>query len=146
MSNLIVIICDNCHFKRAMSWKLEIPLLVCASHRIQPAVKEILAEEEVTIMQVHKLTTKLRTRPMSDKLWNPTLLRPKICNVTKWSSAFEMLPLYTKLHDFVINLDEEDIDALLQNPAAKCRVDNLVKKLAELILSQKPTAWRCYHL
>lgn len=132
VSNVVALIADNCNVNRSISTKMGVPLIGCASHRFQLAVKEILKEDEGVITQVKQLMTKLRTPLISAKLRRETHLKPKLKNDTRWSSTFLMLLRHAELREHVLRLDDMEIDALLLSPASERKVDNLIRKLREL--------------
>ncbi|KAH9142373.1 hypothetical protein AeRB84_013546 [Aphanomyces euteiches] len=68
LSNIVVLICDNCSTNRALSRLLGIQLVGCASHRFNLFVGDILREKEEIVNLVNDLMRKLKTIILSAKL------------------------------------------------------------------------------
>lgn len=84
-SNVLCLIVDNCSTNKAIADRSSVPLIVCASHRYNLAVKDLLLGEEDVILKVHALMSKLKTLLLSAKLRSLTDLRAKTRNATRWS-------------------------------------------------------------
>eukprot|EP00171_Calliarthron_tuberculosum_P002604 IDg2604t1 len=87
----------------------------CASHRFNLAVQDILSSYEDVLSLVHNLMLKLRNLIAAAKLRNLTHLRPKMRNVTWWSSSYEMLRRYQRLREFLPMLHLDSVDELTPN-------------------------------
>ena len=70
--------------------------------------------------------SKLKTLLVSLVLRSLTPLRPKIANVTRWSSTFDMLERYFELEPFFEDLleDEPDMVEYMLTPQQKQSVGN----------------------
>jgi hypothetical protein len=94
------VIADNCSTNQSIASKMGIPLIGCASHRLNLALKKYLESYEPLLGKVDKLMSALSTKKIGGLLRKKTDLRPVKRNVTRWSSTFEMLQRYLRLKDF----------------------------------------------
>lgn len=123
------------------------PLLGCASHCFQVAVKDIIAADDFSVLQVQKLKKKLRTSLISVKLRRLKPLRPKVRNETRWSSTFEMSVRRKQFYKHVMRLIDGVINSLILNPAVERRVDNPVMQIGNPYeVTKKASTCRCYLL
>ncbi|OWY91017.1 LOW QUALITY PROTEIN: hypothetical protein PHMEG_00040574 [Phytophthora megakarya] len=101
--------------------KLGIPLIDCASHRFNLAVKKFLTDYEPLLQQVNDLMSQLRQPNNAAEL---TPLRAKKRNATRWSSTYDMLKRYAEfcVHARLI----EDVEETLPS-------GNKHKKLIEVL-------------
>ncbi|OWY96363.1 hypothetical protein PHMEG_00033383 [Phytophthora megakarya] len=151
---------DNCSVNQYISRKEgAIPLIRCASHRFNLAVKDFLYTEEALIAKVQTLMTKLRTAILRRVSWLTPLLR----NDTRWSSMYEMLELELlvehEIHPLLLSRAEhEHIKELMKHlekfegvtkelqrtsltlPAVRCLFDQVVKEYPTLKARLVPTA------
>lgn len=89
--NILFLVGDNCNVNKALSRKISIPLIGCASHRLNLAIDAFLAGFEPKMDQIHSLMKKLSTIKGVARL---TKLSPLVAvkrKNTRWSSSFEML-------------------------------------------------------
>ncbi|ETK78514.1 hypothetical protein L915_15471 [Phytophthora nicotianae] len=92
-----------------------VPLVGCASHRLNRAVQKYLLQHEDDLAAVQALMIKLRTLTQSAKLRLKTELQPVIRQDTRWSSTFGMLKRYFQLLEFLDGLkDVESVAKALQ--------------------------------
>ena len=92
---------DNCSVIRKMARDLQIPLIGCASHRLNLAVKMLIETKYNTVVEkVHTLMVSLKSLNNAVALrrlaWQKRL-QPKLRNVTRWSSTYAMLKRYMEL-------------------------------------------------
>ncbi|KAG4052298.1 hypothetical protein PC123_g12525 [Phytophthora cactorum] len=104
---------DNCSVYRPLAALMEVPLVGCASHRLNLAVQDDLRAHEQDLAAVQALMIKLRTLTQSAKL------RPVIRQETRWGSTIAMVKRYFELLEFI---DVEYIMELLPAPAANKRL------------------------
>ncbi|OWZ13494.1 hypothetical protein PHMEG_00013171 [Phytophthora megakarya] len=88
---------DNCSVNRLFATVLGVPLVGCASHQLNRAIRQDMAQHEDDLAAVQALMIKLRTLTQSAKLRLKTELRPVIRQDTRWSSTFAMVQRYLKL-------------------------------------------------
>ncbi|KAF1783941.1 Ribonuclease H-like domain [Phytophthora cactorum] len=110
---------DNCSVYRPLAALMEVPLVGCASHRLNLAVQDDLRAHEQDLAAVQALMIKLRTLTQSAKLRLKIGLRPVIRQVTRWGSTIAMVKRYFELLEFI---DVEYIMELLPAPAANKRL------------------------
>ncbi|ETL77656.1 hypothetical protein L917_21410 [Phytophthora nicotianae] len=93
------IIGDNCITIQAIATRMGLPLVGCASHRINLAIQQHVAEHEALLSQVNELACQLRTKKNAATLLKHTELRPAKRNVTRWSSTFKMARRFLQIKD-----------------------------------------------
>ncbi|KAG2800607.1 hypothetical protein PC112_g20404 [Phytophthora cactorum] len=89
------------------------PLVGCASHRLNLAVKRFLEPHEEDLENVQVLMRKLRTVKEAAKLRAKTPLLPVLRQETWWSSTFATVDRYVRLREFLSADDGEIADLLL---------------------------------
>ena len=137
LSNVNHLICDNENLNKAVARLLNVPMIGCASHRLNLGVKHcILSPYDDILDSVQKIMLKLSNVKKSAELRRKTTLRPIIRNVTRWSSTYEMVTRYTELKPF---LDTNDIDMipLLLSPAQEQKLNKLIQCLKDFESVQK---------
>ena len=99
MSNVVCLICDNCETNKALARLCRIPMIGCASHRFNLAVKEYIltSSNSENLSKINVLIGKLKGIKLGAKLRQFTTFRPKQQNVTRWSSSYEMVSRYLEL-------------------------------------------------
>ncbi|KAG6611757.1 RWD domain-containing protein 3 [Phytophthora cinnamomi] len=105
------IVADNCNTNRSIATKLGVPLVGCASHRFNLAVKKFLTEHEPLLQKVNSLMDQLRHPNNAAELRNHTPLRAKKRNATRWSSTYAMLERYVDFrpHIRLVEAVEDDV-------------------------------------
>ncbi|ETP50571.1 hypothetical protein F442_04153 [Phytophthora nicotianae P10297] len=107
-----------------------LPLVGCASHRLNLAIQQYISEHEALLCQVNELMTQLRTKKNSASLGEYTDLRPVKRNVTRWSSTFKMVKRFVEFKDAVKHV--EAVDELMPR-APDCRkLEKLLEDLKAL--------------
>lgn len=108
-----------------------VPLIGCASHRLNRAVQADMQDYEDELDAVQKLMIKLRNLTQSAKLRTKTPLRPVIRQDTRWSSTFAMVMRYFTLLEF-IDSNDDDIADLLPSPSYNRRLRALLADLKKV--------------
>ncbi len=108
--NVAVLIGDNCNTKKALADKAGMLFVGCASHRFNLAMKYKLSAYQDLIQRVHELMKKLKNPIAAAELRKHTDLHAKSNNATRWSSTYEMLHRYTKIHSVLTDVDIADIE------------------------------------
>ncbi|KAG3189857.1 hypothetical protein PC128_g11571 [Phytophthora cactorum] len=98
------LVADNCNTNRSIATKLGVPLVGCASHLFNLAVKKFLTEHETLLQQINSLMHQLRLPNNASELAKLTPLRAKARNVTRWSSTYGMLQRYVKIRAYIRQL------------------------------------------
>ena len=127
--NVCGLVGDNVSTNRRFSKKTGVPLVGFASHRLNLAIKDILKFHEVLLNKLNRLMSKLRNLLLSAKLRKLTTLRPKLRNVTRWSSTYDVLRRHKELKPFLSKIDSVEIDELELSLSETRQVDSLVKNL-----------------
>jgi hypothetical protein len=109
----VCLIGDNCNTNKALATLARRPLVGCASHRFNLAVKDLLKEYSDLLNDINALMKKLKNLIPSAKLRKFTALRPKCSNATRWSSTYEMLKRYKELEAYLPMLNVREIDDLM---------------------------------
>jgi len=110
LENVVCIIGDNMSTNVALAKISGVPLVGCASHRLNLEVSQYLKPWEGLLDRVHLLMVKLRNLKLSGSLRKYTQLKPKLRCTTRWSGTFEMVHRYFELKDFLPALAEECAD------------------------------------
>ncbi|ETN04902.1 hypothetical protein, variant [Phytophthora nicotianae INRA-310] len=127
----LFVVGDNCSVNQRLASLIGVPLIGCASHRLNRVVQQDLQSHEADLAAVHGLMIKLRTLTQSAKLRLKTSLRPVIRQDTRWSSTFAMLHRYFKLLEH-LDKDDDDVAELLPGPVCNRRLRKLLKELANV--------------
>ncbi|KUF88703.1 hypothetical protein AM588_10001926 [Phytophthora nicotianae] len=136
--SVLFMIGDNCSVNQAIGRKIgALPFIGCASHRFQLAVKDFLAEEEVLLAKIHALMKHLSTIKCRAALRKVTPLAPVLRNATRWSSTFNMVERYVKLHPALLSMDhatiaKHDIVSFLLDEDESSRAKSLLESLMDL--------------
>ena len=81
-----------------------VPLIGCASHRLNLAVRAYIKANYKELMEeVHALMADLRTMRNRYKLRVHTKVRPELENDTRWMSSLTMLTSFDKLYPILQN-------------------------------------------
>ncbi len=121
--NISFIVADNENLNKAVARKLSVPMIGCASHRLNLAVKSLFSASANGIYLVNKLMAKLSTLKNSAKLRAKTHLRPILSSSTRWSSTFLMVERYFELKQHLDFLDNELLP-LMPNPVEDNNLSN----------------------
>ena len=105
LDNVVAIIGDNAEVNKALANLCGKPLIGCASHRFNLAIKVILKEQEHLIGRIQDINVKLKSLKLRGNLRSHTELEPKLRNDTRWSSTYQMLERYIKLHPIISDKD-----------------------------------------
>ena len=132
IQNVKFLVCDNENLNKSISRKLNIPMIGCASYRLNLAVKAALIDAQQEMDLVMKLMKKLSSLKQSAKLRKATNLRPVLRNETRWSSAYSMLQRYFDIQHFVDKTDPE----LLQLLPTPIQERKLTEVLQDMRLSE----------
>ncbi len=113
LSNIVVLIGDNCSTNRKISNDLAIPLLGCASHRFNLAVNKWIEDHpryKSVLENIHDLMIQLCHLKNAARLRALTDLCAIKENATRWSSKYEMAKRYIRLEPHIKSIQEvEDI-------------------------------------
>ncbi|EGZ30684.1 hypothetical protein PHYSODRAFT_475146 [Phytophthora sojae] len=137
-SRVSFLVGDNCSTNQCIGRKEgALPLIGCASHRFNLAVRAFLEAHETMVEKVHKFMKKLATVKGRAVLKKISKLHPKLNNVTRWSSTYEMLERFVALHPHVKMLEFKDLEKirivdLLFIPHEFAQAEELLAQLANL--------------
>ncbi|ETI34368.1 hypothetical protein F443_19114 [Phytophthora nicotianae P1569] len=131
LEQCVFLVGDNCSVNRRFATLMGVPLVGCASHRLNRAVAAELSEHAEDLDLVQTLMLKLRTLTQSAKLRLKTILRPIIRQQTRWGSTVAMLNRFFELLPF-LDTDDDELAELLPSPAAKWRLKDLLGELKDV--------------
>lgn len=107
----VFLVGDNTNVNPALAKELNVYFIGCHSHTLNLAIqKKLFANDSVKklINKVHRMMNKLLTTKRLAILRTRTHLTPKIKNVTRWTSTFEMIERYLEIHAVVDELFKYD--------------------------------------
>ena len=132
LDNVVAVIGDNVSTNQALADMCKKPLIGCASHRFNLAMKKFLDPFESLMSKITDLMGKLKTLKMSGKLRKFSHLRPVQRNDTCWSSSYGMLKWYSELMTFLsdscFTTDRTIVDYLL-SPSENTQSEQMLKEL-----------------
>ena len=82
---------DNCSTNKLLANLMQVPLVGCASHRLNLAVKKIYEDNIELIEKVDVIMANLNNLKNRIILVKQAALHPKTANLTRWSSTYNML-------------------------------------------------------
>lgn len=100
LENLVCLIGDNVN-NRTIANQLEVPLIGCASHKLNLSVNACLNPDNELLRKVNCLMGKLKDLKAEGKLRQMTTLKPLQMNSTRWSSIFNMIRRHFDLKDYL---------------------------------------------
>ncbi|EGZ10352.1 hypothetical protein PHYSODRAFT_520761 [Phytophthora sojae] len=115
------LVADNCAVNRRLATLMSVPLVGCASHRLNLAVQAGMASHEEDLAAVQTLMIKLRTLTQSAKL----------------RSTFEMVRRHLQLLEF-LDAKDDDLMDLLPPPAMNKRLRALYQELCDIESARRP--------
>jgi len=125
--NVICLVGDNCNTNKRLANILNLPLIGCASHKLNLAVENYL-EDFTVIKVINQLMTKLAAPLKLATLRKSTALRPIIRNATRWSSCFDMIERFFAIKDY-LNTTDTDIAALMPNQVQILQLGHILEEL-----------------
>jgi hypothetical protein len=128
--NIIFLVGDNCQVNKTLADLMNIPLVGCASHRLNLAVQEYLNDSEDILQQINKLMRKLSTIKKAAKLRKLTHLMPITRNTTRWTSTFKMVERYFNIKEFV-DANDPDLATLLPSPMHDMALQDLFQNMKD---------------
>ncbi|POM64907.1 Hypothetical protein PHPALM_19499, partial [Phytophthora palmivora] len=131
ITDCLFLVGDNCAVNRLLATRMGVPLVGCASHRLNRAVQADLQQHEEDLATVQALMVRLRTLKQSAKLRQKTTLRPVIRQDTRWSSAFLMVNRYFRLLEHIDGTVDAVVD-VLPAPASNKRLRALLNDLKKI--------------
>jgi hypothetical protein len=104
MQSVLFFVGDNCSTNKALANLADVPLVGCASHRLNLACKQIFDCHSAMLQKMSSLMSRLSTLKNAARLRDVTELHPVTRNVTRWTSTFEMIQRYKELKPFLPSL------------------------------------------
>lgn len=131
-SNVVALIGDNCAVNTSIATKAKLYFIGCSSHRFNLAVQDHLDDYHEEIAQVRSIMVLLRNLIPAGKLRKLTPLCPRLNNVTRWSSTYDMLTRHQELRGFLADLNINALDDMLLHTREEKELDALVEQLSDL--------------
>jgi hypothetical protein len=112
LEDVLFLVSDNCSVNICLASRLELPLIGCASHRFNLAVKEYLHPHESVLKKINELMKKFST--IKGKAWlsKRSHLRPVMRNSTRWSITFTMVDRFLYFRNILNDLKQRKIQNL----------------------------------
>jgi hypothetical protein len=135
LESVLCFVGDNCSTNKRLAAICSIPLIGCASHRFNLAVKEILKQHKHLVDKVEKLMIKCRTLKIAGEIRQKTKLRALEKNVTRWGSEYNMLQRYLQLDEFIPKRNLEIVPLLLSQEEyqqVQALVTNVLAKMEQV--------------
>ena len=114
---------------------LRVPMVGCASHRLNLAVKQYLKPHEDLLMKIQSLMKKFFTGKQRALLRKKTHLPPVLRCTTRWSGDFNLLSKLFEITPFLNPADPDLVDFILLP-----KEDSIGKKIMEHL-----GKINCYH-
>ncbi|KAF0722689.1 hypothetical protein Ae201684P_004283 [Aphanomyces euteiches] len=130
--NVAALVGDNCLTNAAFARKAGVYFVGCASHRFNLFMMDYISQYEETIGRVNTLMKKLRQLSLAAKLRRLANLLPKTRQQTRWSLTYEMSERFMTLRDFLMQLGESEVDALLPSVTESRDLDRLLLELRDM--------------
>ena len=108
VDNVLCLVGDNCSVNQKVATDMDLPLLGCAAHKMNLAVRSWISAQPgfpEAIKTVSTLMKKARTAKNSARLRQLTNLKAIKENDTRWSSTFNMLSRYLRLKEELSAVD-----------------------------------------
>ena len=132
LRSVAFVVCDNENLNRNLASDfLCKPMIGCASHRLDLAVKLFNKPNEPLMTKINNLMKKLLTTKQSAKLRAKTELRPVLRCVTRWSSDFKMLDRFLELQEF-IDFSDSDLLDFIPSPKELMLLKSLHSQLNDI--------------
>ncbi|RLN88695.1 hypothetical protein BBJ28_00021462 [Nothophytophthora sp. Chile5] len=124
-------VCDHASVNVAIARKTQVPMIGCASHRINLAMQALTRKHTDLLDKVHRLMTKLNTIKNRHRLREADALMSVLSNVTRWSSTFAMINRYFAFYRKLERLDDELAD-FIPTPRENVRLKALYEDFKNL--------------
>lgn len=128
--NVVCLIGDNCNVNKKIADLFWLPLIGCASHKLNLAIQSYL-KDFVEVGLIDQLMKKLSTPLKLAQLRKFTTLKPIRRNITRWGSCFEMIKRYLELKDY-IDMADPELAELMPSPIQVLNLNELFKEMEPL--------------
>jgi len=127
------LVCDNCSVNKRLAKDLGVPMVGCASHRLNLAVKMFMDSELKEVVDVvRRLMIKLKTLNNGVRLRSKTPLAPGLHSETRWSSYFAMIKRFHALKPHLVDWETREIRNLLPSLQQEYQLTELLGHLTKL--------------
>jgi hypothetical protein len=111
-------VADNENTNKAISDLSQTPMVGCAAHRLNLAIKNNRSQEVAELLtKVNSLMVKLRTKKNRGKLREFTDLAPKKSMPVRWSADHYMVKRYFEIEPFLdVSLFDREVSLLFPTP------------------------------
>jgi hypothetical protein len=101
VKNVLFLSGDNCNTNRKIASDLDLPLVGCASHRLNLAVNDLINSSSTLVNQIRTIVHMMRTYKNRGKLAKVTSLIPILDNATRWMSVMKMIKRCKELVPYI---------------------------------------------
>lgn len=137
LADVIYMVADNSSVNTCISKAINIPMVGCASHRLNLASQQFLKASEPLIDKVHKLMVKIKNSAYdSYTLRANGGLRPVVRQSTRWSSTFLMLKRMVKIMPALVDMSPE-VEELIPTDGEMKQLTALLARLRDLESASK---------
>ena len=153
LDNIQFLVGDNCPANAKAARLLDKPLIGCASHKLNLAMKTVLLEYETTIDDIHSIMKKLKTYKGKAKLSTVCDLSAITRNDTRWSSVYNMVSRFLTILPNIRELSHRDMSSLniinlLPSPSEEQKIQPLATMLEDFesavkLLQRESTTLLC---
>jgi hypothetical protein len=137
LGDVLYLVADNSSVNTCISKRTNIPMVGCASHRLNLASQQFLKASEPLIDKVHKLMVKIKNSAYdSYTLRGNGGLRPVVRQSTRWSSTFLMLKRMVKIMPALVDMSP-DVEELIPTDGEMKQITALLARLRDLESASK---------
>jgi hypothetical protein len=131
--SIMFLVGDNVSTNKALADRFGIPLIGCASHRLNLAVKLFFALISEPINNIDAIMKKLSNLKAAGRLRKHTLLTPIRRNATRWSSTYQMLKRWHQIRDHVLKIapDVEGLAELIPSAQDDIQLNTIMEQLQD---------------
>ncbi|KAF4141620.1 hypothetical protein GN958_ATG09156, partial [Phytophthora infestans] len=127
---LCFIVGNNASVNGSIERKIKLPLIGCASHRLNLAVQSHIAQYDKEVEKVAALMRLLQTSKQKTVLRKMECSMPVIKNPTRWSSSYRMINRNLEMTDYIDGMGT-DLTALLPAPREKIKLKSRFEDLGK---------------
>jgi hypothetical protein len=132
--DILFLVADNTNTMPALARRLGCPMIGCASHKLNLAVKRSLSALDPIIDKIDEIMKKMKTIKLRGLLRTITDIAPESRNRTRWSSTYKMVMKYQKLREVLVQIASQDdeVAALMLTQVEQNLVEELIGGLHDL--------------
>lgn len=130
LDNLAYVVSDNTNVNPAVAETLHVPLIGCASHKFNLAVKRYIKHNFQSVVdKVAAMCIEMRKSNNAGQLNKFTSLKALGYNETRWSSVYTMIARYKEIHQFITAENFPSLVKKMLSPSENSEVDQFLVNL-----------------